>query len=124
MKKREASHTPKIEKYFKTMHYYCNWEIKQTTTDSFAYSDVPDHQVNALLAAQDEGYTWKHSDLDPRVKPFDGSTIPPLPGVIVIKYPKAFIIITINNFLYKRDQSKRKSLTYEEAKAIADKIIY
>lgn len=124
MKKREALHTPKIEKYFKATNYYCNWEVKQTTTDSIPYSDVSEHQVNGLLAAQAEGYTWKHSDLDPRTKMFDGSTVPPLRGVVVIKYPKAFVIITINNFLYKRDQSKRKSLTYEEAKAIADKIIY
>lgn len=124
MKKREALHTPKIEKYFKSTGYYCNWEIKQTTTESFPYDKLPDHQIHSLLAAQEEGYTWKHSDLDPRVKPFDGSTIPPLKGVVVIKYPKAFVIITINNFLYKRDQSKRKSLTYQEAKDIADKIIY
>lgn len=124
MKKREAGHTPRIEKFLKTKQLHCNWEIKQTTRDSFPFAEVPDHQINSLVAAQEEGYTWKHSDADPRTKPFDGSTIPPLPGYIIIKYPKAFVMITVNNFIHIRSKLKRKSLTYKEACDIASKIIY
>lgn len=124
MKKREAAHTPKIEKYLKTKKMHCNWEIKQTTTDSFPFAEVPEHQINSLLAAQQEGYTWKHSDADPRTKPFDGSTVPPLPGYIIIKYPPAFLVITVNDFIETKKKSKRKSLTYTEACRIAIKIIY
>lgn len=124
MKKREASITPKIEKYLRANRIYCNYEIKQTTTDSIAFSDVKDHQVNGLVAAQEEGICWKSSDADPREKPFDGSNNPPLPGYVVIKYPSAIVLITVNNFIHARMTNRRKSLTYERAKEIADKIIY
>jgi hypothetical protein len=34
---------------------------------------------------------------------------------IVIKYPKGIVFITIDNFLYEKEKSKRKSLTWERA---------
>lgn len=42
---------------------------------------------------------------------------------VVIKYPKFFCIIDIENFLFERDRSKRKSLTSERAKEIASIIV-
>lgn len=41
------------------------------------------------------------------------------PAWIVIKYPKAFYVISIDSFIYERDKNVRKSLTEERAKAIA-----
>lgn len=45
------------------------------------------------------------------------------PAFIGIRYPKAFVIIRIYDFLKARDNSKKKSLSYEEACKIALKII-
>lgn len=41
------------------------------------------------------------------------------PAWIVLKYPRAFYIISINTFLLEKLRSKRKSLTAERANAIA-----
>lgn len=42
------------------------------------------------------------------------------PAFIVIKYPKGFEVIEIQNFIAERERSgKRKSLTYERAQAIS-----
>lgn len=38
---------------------------------------------------------------------------------IIINYPKACEVITINNFIHEKEKNKRKSLTYERAKAIS-----
>lgn len=124
MNKREASITPKIEKYLKQNKVYCAYEIKQTTTDSLPFSAVEDHQVNALVAIQEEGLCFKLSDADPRVKPCDGFNMPPVPAYVVIQYPKAFVLITVNNFVHARMTNRKKSLTFEKAKEIADKIVY
>jgi hypothetical protein len=122
--KREANITPLIEKFLKQNKIYCNYEVKQTTTDSIPFSNVPDHQINSLIAAQEEGISHKYSDADPRIKPCDGSNNPPLPGYIIIKYPKAFVLITVNNFIHARIANRKKSLTFEKACDIAEKIVY
>ena len=122
--KREANITPTIKKFLKQNKIYCNWEAKQTTTDSLLFSAVDDHQVNSLIAGQEYGIDWKYSDADPRTKPCDGSNNPPLPGYIIIKYPKGITFITVNNFIHARMTNRKKSLTYEKACEIADKIVY
>jgi hypothetical protein len=121
--KREASKTPFFEKWLRLKKFYCYWEVKQTTTDSIAFSSVPEHQIDSLLAQQDSGLLWKHSDSDMRTKPCDGQFTPPLPAVVVIKYPKEYCVISINNFIFERDHSKRKSLTVERAREISTYII-
>ena len=126
MKKREAKHQTIWSKYCQDClkkKIFFNYELKQTTTESFPFDHFEPQQIPSLLAAQASGYHWKHSDADMRLKPCDGSIIPPQVGYIVIKYPKAFVMISVNNFIHERDKSKRKSLTYERAIEIAHKII-
>lgn len=41
------------------------------------------------------------------------------PAWIVVRYPRAFYVISIGNFIFERDRSIRKSLTEERAKEIA-----
>ena len=69
------------------------WELKQTQTKSLPFSVVVPHQISALQTV--------------------------INGNIVIKYPESFEIIPIENFIFERDRSKRKSLIYERAKAIS-----
>jgi len=121
--KREANKTPFFEKWVRLKKLYGYFELKQTTTDSLSFSLVPEHQIDSLLALQDSGLLWKHSDLDMRTKPGDLQFTPPLPAFVVIKYPKEYCVIPVNNFIFERDHSKRKSLTVERAREISTYII-
>ncbi len=120
MKKREAkwnsifNHWIK-EKYKRTACF----ELKQTETGSLPFSAVKDHQIQALLAASGKGLVFKIPDGSFTQSPFDTFSLFNVSAYVVIKYPESFEIITIDNFIYERDRSKRKSLTYERAKAIS-----
>jgi len=46
------------------------------------------------------------------------------PAYISIRYPNGFVMITIGNFLFEKEKSKRKSLTWTRAKEIAHKVIH
>jgi hypothetical protein len=100
------------------------FELKYAKDELFYYDSFEPHQISSLLALQDNGLIWKISDTDPRLKPCDSFSVPPLTAYVVIKYPKAFVMITVNNFIHARDRSKRKSLTYEQALEIATKVIH
>ncbi len=106
----------KNEQYF----YY---ELKQTKTNSFPFSNFEPHQIHSLLALQKNGLVWKHSDADPRLKPCDGQSTPPLPTFVVIKFPGAFYMIPINDFLNEQYVSGKKSITLQESKKIAERVI-
>lgn len=121
--KREANATPYFEKYIQLKKIYCYFELKQTTTDSILFSSVPEHQIDSLLAQQHSGLLWKHSDSDMRTKPCDGQFTPPLPAYVVIKYKQGYHAISIDNFIFERDHSKRKSLTVERAQELSTFIL-
>jgi hypothetical protein len=96
------------------------YELKQTTTSSLPFSAVKDHQINGLLACKTgQGITYKLPDDSISIKPFDYMHIANNYGWIVIKYPKGFVIIDVDNFILERDRSKRKSLTWEKAQDIS-----
>ncbi len=103
------------EKYKRTACF----ELKQTETGNIPFSSVKDHQVQALLAASDKGLVFKIPDGSFIQSPFDTFSLFNVPAFVVIKYPESFELITINNFVFERDKSTRKSLTYERAKAIS-----
>lgn len=41
------------------------------------------------------------------------------PSYLAIKYPKGYVFMSVSTFVFERDTSKRKSLTWERAQAIA-----
>lgn len=118
MQKREASFQTVFNKYLRAKRLHGNFELKQTKGKSIAFDAVEDHQLDGLLAAQAVGMVWKYSDQDQRQKPFDCSSLPPLPGYVVIRFPKQFFIIYAKTFLHEKATSTRKSLTQERAKEI------
>lgn len=126
MKKREAKWQTIISQYMMEKRkecFYCNYELKQTTTDIFHFSKVPQHQIDSLLAGEREGLHWKYSDQDQRRKPFDGSSNPPLPGYIIIKFPTMFVFISVRMFGdMKRDGFK--SISVAMAKGISSRVIH
>lgn len=96
--------------YNKVKKILGNFELKVARNGRISISDFEDHQIPALISAQESGYQHKYSDADPRLKAFDYSSNPPLIGYIVVKFDKYFYIITVNNFVYKLEKLNKKSL--------------
>lgn len=123
MTKHEAKFQAEFNNYLRELKkkkrpLYGNFELKRTLSLSIPFSSVKAHQDTGLLAAQKEGYIWKHSDEDSREKPFDCSSVPPITGYVVIRYPGIFFIITVEAFLNEKQNSTRKSLTESRAAQI------
>ncbi len=115
-KRREAKHQIALGQLLKIKKIHCNYELKQTTTDKFYFSRIEKHQIDSLLTSTVSGLHWKYSDQDQRQKPFDGSNNPPLPGYLIIKFPKSFILIDIYNVVNEMKNSK--SITFDRARKI------
>lgn len=101
------------------------FELKQTITDSIPFSDIKEHQLDALLAAAegDKGLLYKAPDDSRGVKPFDLFYLRNSDAYIVVKYPDGFVIIDVTAFIKEKKESKRKSLTWDRACEIAWKVV-
>ena len=92
-------------------------ELKQTATDSISFSCVADKQINYLLAIKSDKGTLI------RIQGTNGEPdyvyLRSFPAYVVIKFPKFFCLIDIEDFVAEKVNSKRKSLTSERAKVIA-----
>ena len=99
------------------------FELKQTTTDSIPFSDVQEHQIDALLAVKDDVFTYKISDESRGIKPFDMFTLNKAQAYVVIKYPKFFVLIDIDDFVTEKQNSIRRSLTSSRAKEISTQVV-
>ncbi len=122
MKKREANFGILFRHWIKANPMFNSaFELKQTTTNSIPFSDVQEHQLEALMAVQinKSGLLYKIPDDSRGVKPFDYVYLKNALAFVVIKYPTCFVLIEPQKFLNERDSSKRKSLTSERAKAIS-----
>lgn len=122
MKKREANFGKRFRAWVKAQTDLPSsaFELKQTTKNYISFSALQEHQEYALLAACGPGLLYKAPDDSCGVKPFDFFYIKRASAFVVIKYPKGFEVIEIQNFITERERSgKRKSLTYERAQAIS-----
>lgn len=104
------------------------FELKQTNGDSIPFSAVPEHQLDALIAAENnKGILYKAPDDSRGVKPFDYFYLNNADGFVVIRYPTHFVMIRVLDFKTERDKSQkegeRKSLTFQRAKEIAYKVV-
>lgn len=126
MIKREAQFTATFRHWLMAnpMHS-CAFELKQTTKNYLPFSEVKEHQVDALLAVKwgKKGLLWKLSDQSQEQKPFDMFYFRGAYAFVVIRYPAKFCIIGIESFVDERDRSARKSLTMERAEEIAWKTV-
>lgn len=95
------------------------FELKQTTTGSFPFDEVQEHQLDALLAAQTNGILYKIPDDSRGIKPFDMVYLKATPSYVVIRYPDFFCLILVNVFIQEKKMSTRKSLLAFRARAIA-----
>ena len=120
--KREAKWNTILNQYFKEKKFYCYYELKQTTTNTFQFSKIRKVQDEGLPATEKNGLVWKLSDETSRPKPIDGFSAPPLPSYLIIKFSKQFCFIrygVIDNLRYEGVISISKN----KAEELSDKII-
>lgn len=125
MKKREAEFTIYFRHWLKSHPLDCAaFELKQTTENSIPFSDVKDHQLDALLAVSANlGFIYKIPDDSQGIKPFDMLYLRKALAFVVIKYPEFFVLIDPFTFVEEREISERKSLTSERAREIAYRVV-
>ncbi len=123
--KREAKFTLQFRHWLKANPMHSGaFELKHTSKDSIPFSDVREHQINALQAVKSKGgYLYKAPDDSRGAKPFDLFYLRDSHAWVVIKYPKCFVIINVDHFVMEAKKSKRRSLTSARAKDIAWKVV-
>ena len=96
------------------------FELKLTKTGSLPFSAVKTHQEAALLAANEagRGLYFKIPDAG-YINPFDCIFLRETPAFVVVRFykrgGKVFYMIPIGAWIQKKNSSKRKSLTENEA---------
>lgn len=120
MKKREQAFTTYFRHWLKANPMdSAAFELKDTRgKDYFPYSELKQHQIDALKAVQ-ETFSYKIPDDSLGSKPFDLIYYNSENAFVVIKYPRAFYIISIDSFLKSKRTTLRKSLVESEAKCIS-----
>ncbi len=98
------------------------FELKQTKTNSIAFSTVKNHQVDALLNAKRGTLAYKIPDCGYQ-NPFDCVCLSGVPAFVVVKFPEFFCLIDIDDFIRERDNSRRKSLTSEAAPLLSTVVV-
>ena len=102
------------------MLHSCAFELKQTTKNYISFSDVQEHQIDALIAASStKGLLYKAPDDSRGIKPFDMFYLKLADSFVVIRYPEFFCLIKIRKFLQEKGRSKKKSLTATRARCIS-----
>lgn len=122
MIKREAKWQTIFNQYLREAKIPGFFELKQTTNDIFPFSRIEQIQYDGLQATEKNGLVWKLSDDDPREKPCDCLSVPPLPSYLVIKFPDAYYMIRINTIVEMRDIGAI-GISQKSAEQVAYKII-
>lgn len=122
-KKKEADFGLLFRKWWVKHGMDAGYELKDSRgKDSIAFSEVSEKQEYVGLASKSRvGILIRVERGTEGAQDYIG--LKNSASWIVIKYPKFFCIIDIENFLAERDRSKRKSLTSDRAKEIATIIV-
>jgi len=129
MHKREANMQICFRHYLQSDKYQgptAAFELKRTLEDSLPFSDVADHQEDALEASLNRSLYYKIPDDSIGQKPFDCFYLTNALAYIVIGYGKqlkSFVFIPIDTWKHEKETSKRRSLTYERALQIGHEIL-
>ena len=121
-KQKEASSSMDLKHFVeRTKPETCSIEEKHTRGKEYLlFSEVKPEQIAFALSISSEKGAWIRT-LGQNGEP-DHIWLKNEPAFIVIRYPKGTVWITIGNFLFEKEKSKRKSLTWERAKEISSKI--
>jgi len=118
----EAYWNTALNQYFREKRFYCFYELKHLTAESFPFSKIEKVQWDGLQSMERNGLVWKLSDEISRPKPCDGFSIPPLPSYLIIKFSSEFCFIRFNKIVKLRDEGVI-SITRSKAEEISEKII-
>jgi hypothetical protein len=125
MKQRESSFGTLFRHYLlaNPPKLSATYELKQTPSDSIPFSCLEDHQIDASMTVKwgKKGYLIRNES--GTVGAPDYSYYYNSPAYIVIKYPSGFVVIDIETWTEEKKRSKRKSLTWDRACAIAGRVI-
>lgn len=117
-KKKEADFGITFRKWWEANPLRGEIEIKYARNDVFPFSELShDQEVIGNMAISRKGVLVRRSAGTTGGADYSG--LVQSPYWIVIKYSKAFYIISLTTFLLERSRSKRKSLTQERAEAIS-----
>ena len=122
--KKEARYNTILNQYMREKQFYCFYELKQTSLETFAFAKIEKVQWDGLQATEKNGLVWKWSDEISRPKPCDGASIPPLPSYLIIKFKSAkeFYLIRFGKIVELRDNGII-SIHRSVAEKLSDKII-
>lgn len=96
------------------------FELKQTKSDSIPFSVLVQHQEDALWNTKHNKIVFKIPDGSFSPSPFDCFCLVQEMAFVVVKYPKFFCMIDIDDWIKEKKKSKRKSLTSERAKVLSE----
>lgn len=103
--------------------YTCSHEMKDTRGKNYlAFSEVKQDQIDYAEAIESDHGVWIRVVAIQGGEP-DYIYMRNQPAYVVIKYPKAFYVIRVKDFVKERDSSSRRSLTEERAKEIATTVV-
>ena len=105
------------------------YELKICKKPSLPFSNVEEHQINALKEVKDGTFAYKISDFSPGMKPFDCFCMSNESAYVAIMfyYPnksKNAYVIDIDIFISLIKTCGRKSITDEMAKSVGEMIIF
>lgn len=99
------------------------FELKQTKTDSIPFTDVKEHQAQALDQVRyGSTFVYKIPDVGYQ-NPFDCFSMAGEEAYVVIKYPDFFCLIDIDKWNIEYVTSKRRSLTSARARQLSTHIV-
>lgn len=120
MPRREANFQTEFNEWCRTNRRpTAAYELKQTEMGILPFDVVKEHQINALLAANQGIICYKIPDDTRSYKPFDSFCLNNVPAYVVIKFSRNFYGIDIKKFLIEKNLGDRQSLTEARCKEIA-----
>jgi hypothetical protein len=122
MIKRETKWQTVFNTYLREKQMYGFFELKVTTLDYFPFAKIEKGQYDGLQSTEKHGLVWKMSDADPRPKPCDCLSVPPLPSYLVIKFKDGFYLIRFSDIVKMRDAGAI-TIARPVAEQVAEKII-
>ena len=129
MVKREAKMQVVMKHYLQSDKYRGGsmaLELKRTLEDSLPFSEVKEHQENALEAALKNFLYYKIPDDSIGEKPFDCFYLTNTLAYVVIAYGRqlrSFVFIPIEVWKQEKTMSKRRSLTHDRALQIGHEVV-
>jgi penicillin-binding protein-related factor A (putative recombinase) len=127
MKKHEANFQTIFNSWLRKVYKKTGaYELKIAHKDTLYFKQLEEHQETWLLSVSNGVAVYKITDDSIGYKPFDCFCLAGQRAYVVVLYPtsKTFYLIPINNFVFYRDhKSKKKSLSEDDAKEIAVKVV-